>query len=767
MSAKILIKRSTGALAPSDLRTGELAYTYGTGTQANRGDRLFFGKGDDGSGNATSVVDIGGEYYTGLIDHVHGTLTASSAIIVDADSKVNRLLVDNITIGDAGDNTISTSSGNLVLTATANVQLGSTLDANSNKITNLGTPTANGDAATKAYVDDQIGGSVALTINADGGSADTINLQDSDLTITGGTGLTTTVTDNTITVALDNTAVTAGSYGDSANIPIFTVDAQGRITSASTIDLDRISVDSAEVEAIFDTRLATKSTTDLSEGNNLYYTTARVDSDIDAAFAAKSTSDLSEGTNLYYTSARADSDAKNAVSGGTGISYDAATGVITTNDAAIVHDNLSGFVANEHVDHSSVSITAGNGLTGGGDITATRTLNIGAGNGITVNADDIEVDMSDFTTSDLAEGTNLYYTSTRADSDARHAVTVVKSGGFGNLTYNDADGTFTYTGIDSDELSNNSVTGGRGVTVNSGEVSIGQPVDSAADFVVGTLTTSGNATVGGNLQVDGTLTYIDTQTLNITDNLFFLNADESDGSPTANVDIGFAGNYNEGGSLERAGFFRDATDQTWKVFDGYTPSLDSASSQIDTSHGSYALANFQADVITATTFNGVYAGFDSDFGDKTTSDLTEGTNLYYTTTRVDSDLGDILQAGEGIDISNGVGTYTISAEDASDTNKGVASFDATHFSVTSGNVTAQDITFTAGDATTAPVTIGETLTINGDGVITTSATGSTLTVSVQDASISQKGVAQFDSDQFTVTSGLATVAVIDGGTFGD
>ena len=47
-----------------------------------------------------------------------------------------------------------------------------------------------------------------------------------------------------------------------------------------------------------------------------------------------------------------------------------------TDDSAIVHDNLSGFVANEHIDHSSVSITAGTGLSGGGDLTTTRTLNL-------------------------------------------------------------------------------------------------------------------------------------------------------------------------------------------------------------------------------------------------------------------------------------------------------------------------------------------------------------------------------------------------------
>lgn len=763
----ILIKRSTGTAAPSNLKTGELAYSYGTGTQANLGDRLFFGKGDDGNGNATSVVVIGGEYFANMLDHVAGTLTASSAVIVDANSKIDRLLVDNITIGNTDDNTITTSSGDLVLGATGNVQIasGTTLDANSNSITNVAAPTAATDAANKGYVDDQIGGAVQLSINGDTGSEDGINLADSDLTIAGGTGIETAVTDNTITVTLSNTAVTAGSYGDSANIPIFTVNAQGQITSASTINLDNISVDSAEVEAIFDTRLATKTTTDLAEGDNLYYTTARADSAFDARLTTKTTTDLAEGDNLYYTTARADSDAKNAVSAGTGITYSAATGTISADLTAIDHDQLLNYVANEHIDHTSVTLTAGNGLTGGGDITTSRTFAIGAGNGITANADDIEVDMSVFSTDDLSEGSNnLYYTDTRADSDARNALTVTKAGGFGTLVYNPADGTLVYTGIDSDQLANSAVTAGTGVTVVAGEVSIGQPVDSAANVTFGTVTTSGNLTVGGNLQVDGNLTYVDTQTLQVTDNMIYLNAGESSGSPTASIDLGWAGNYNEGGSYAHAGMFRDATDQTFKVYQGYTPEPDEAA-QIDTAHASFQLANFEAGVITATEFNGVYAGFDSDFAAKSTDDLSEGSNLYYTTTRVDSDLADILVAGEGIDITNGVGTYTISGEDASDTNKGIASFDATNFTVTGGNVVANDITFTAGDASTADVTNGESLTINGDGVITTAISGSTLTVSVQDATVAQKGVAQFDSDQFDVTAGLVTVATVDGGTY--
>jgi hypothetical protein len=60
-------------------------------------------------------------------------------------------------------------------------------------------------------------------------------------------------------------------------------------------------------------------------------------------------------------------------------------------ESQINHDNLSGFVGNEHIDHSTVSITAGNGLSGGGDLTASRTLTVVAGDGLTVNSTGVHV----------------------------------------------------------------------------------------------------------------------------------------------------------------------------------------------------------------------------------------------------------------------------------------------------------------------------------------------------------------------------------------
>ena len=230
--AVIRIKRSTGTSAPGSLKTAEIAYTMGTGTQANAGDRLFFGKGDDGSGNATSIVVVGGEYFTNMLDHVAGTLTASSAIIVDANSKVDNLKVDNI---DLNGNTISTTdtNGNLVLSPNGS----GTVDVATSKITSVVDPTADQDAATKKYVDDQFGGSsTILTLSADAGTDDPVAGQET-ITFSGDSYLTTTVTDNTITIAHDTSGVTAGTYGSATEIPVFTVDDRGHIDSAGTVSV--------------------------------------------------------------------------------------------------------------------------------------------------------------------------------------------------------------------------------------------------------------------------------------------------------------------------------------------------------------------------------------------------------------------------------------------------------------------------------------------------------------------------------------------------
>jgi len=118
-----------------------------------------------------------------------------------------------------------------------------------------------------------------------------------------------------------------------------------------------------------------------------------VQGQIDSAVPALARSSVSGNKGLSYNSSNGvfDLDSSNVrgmFTGGTGINYNSGTGEFTTTDADIDHDALTNFDANEHVDHSSVSINAGKGLIGGGDITSSRTLDIDSANirGFTIDS---------------------------------------------------------------------------------------------------------------------------------------------------------------------------------------------------------------------------------------------------------------------------------------------------------------------------------------------------------------------------------------------
>ena len=112
MASIIRVKRSTGTTAPGSLQFGELGLTIGTGTQANKGERLFVGD------NAGNVDVVGGRYFTDLMVHAPGTVTSVSnpttaangfVAILDQNRKVDEWNVDNLTLNG---NTFSSTNTN-------------------------------------------------------------------------------------------------------------------------------------------------------------------------------------------------------------------------------------------------------------------------------------------------------------------------------------------------------------------------------------------------------------------------------------------------------------------------------------------------------------------------------------------------------------------------------------------------------------------------------------------------------------------------------
>ena len=188
MANTIRIKRraSGAAGAPGSLANAELAYN-------EVDDVLYYGRGAAGvGGTATTVEAIGGSgAYVGL----------------------------------SGTQTIT---GNKTFSAT--LDLGSSAVATTKTANNNST-----SVATTAYVDSAVtSASSSFTVDADEGSDLTITGTDT-FRIAGGTGLTSVASaTDIITLNLDNTAVSTGSFGSATAVSTFTVDAQGRLTAAGT-----------------------------------------------------------------------------------------------------------------------------------------------------------------------------------------------------------------------------------------------------------------------------------------------------------------------------------------------------------------------------------------------------------------------------------------------------------------------------------------------------------------------------------------------------
>ena len=245
MATIIQIKRSNAASAPSTLKQGEMGLTFGTGTQANLGDRLFIGTGSvDSNGDATSIDVIGGKYFADLNDHVHGTLTANSTLIVDSNKAIDEFIVGNS----------STAGGQIKINeGTNNGSNFIGLKAPNNVAATTTFTLPNGDGTSGQFMKTDGAGNLSfetifsnIDLAGDTGS-DTYNTNET-LTFAGGSGMQAAVTDNTVTInatALTNSNLYGSACITNANI------ANPNVTVGSTqIDLGATQTDIAGLTSL-------------------------------------------------------------------------------------------------------------------------------------------------------------------------------------------------------------------------------------------------------------------------------------------------------------------------------------------------------------------------------------------------------------------------------------------------------------------------------------------------------------------------------------
>jgi hypothetical protein len=242
--------------------------------------------------------------------------------------------------------------------------------------------------------------------------------------------------------------------------------------------------------------------------------------------------------------------------------------VNTTKKTLVVHDGTTAGgteiakadLTNTSALTDSSTSTLSNKTISGGSNTLSNIGNASLTNSsITINGTSVSLGGTrTVTTDNIAEPvspTNLWFTSARA----RDAISVTDAGGDGSLTYNSTSGVITYTGPSATEV-RAQLSAGTGVSYSAGAFSIGQAVATNSNV------TFNDLTVSGNLTVSGSTTTVNTETINLADNLILLNSNFSTGSPTENAGL----EISRGGSANTVFRWNETSDIWQYTNDGST-----------------------------------------------------------------------------------------------------------------------------------------------------------------------------------------------------
>jgi hypothetical protein len=253
-------------------------------------------------------------------------------------------------------------------------------------------------------------------------------------------------------------------------------------------------------------------------------------------------------------------------------------GTLISSSAQVNHDATTNFVANEHIDHTSVSITAGSGLSGGGTIAATRTLTLDTSSGHFTGGIKKKLNTD-----------GVISSSAQIATDISGAFTAVSGGLAGRITTNTTN-IGTLTGATASYALKTQVSGA--FTSTSASIAVDIAALEAAVGAGGTLISSSaegdnqgqiklngvnvnvhelgdtdspqfaNLTLTGDLFVGGTTTTINTANLNIEDKFILLNSGSSGATAEGGIIV------EASGSGVGNAFYYDSFENRWSVAEG-------------------------------------------------------------------------------------------------------------------------------------------------------------------------------------------------------
>lgn len=239
MASIVRIKRSEVSGNPTTLGQGELAYSALADNGSNGGDRLYIGMGTETAGNAVNHIVIGGKFFTDAITAATSSNTASTLVKRDASGNFSAGTITAALSGNASTATKWATARSISLTGDATASFAS-VDGSASVSTALTLATVNANVGTfgsassvpivtvnaKGLVTAVSTATISTSLNISGNTGtDTVLLGTDTLAFVGGTGVTTTVTNNQVSFAIGQ------AVGTTDNVTFNNVTVNGTLSS--------------------------------------------------------------------------------------------------------------------------------------------------------------------------------------------------------------------------------------------------------------------------------------------------------------------------------------------------------------------------------------------------------------------------------------------------------------------------------------------------------------------------------------------------------